>query len=228
MVEILTIENGDDGGFDPEERLPDPADIMVVCSSLITYNDVGSNSDDPNDGNSSGNDSDDNSMARGLTTQIQLAHFSVKEYLLSDRCLLRLDFEMPTCHMAIAEGCLHYLLYLYENLPLTEDLVDQHPLSQYAAKYWWQHAQSTDHTLSPTVIDLARRMLMHKDAGVLPWLQLYNVDAIWQSMNISLTMKDVAQPLYYAASIGVLEVIEKIIPITVDINARGGWYDNVL
>lgn len=228
VVEILAIENGDDGGFDPEERLPDPADIMLVCSSLISYNVGGSNSDDPRDGNSSGNDSYDDSMAGGLTTQIRLAHFSVKEYLLSDRCLLRLDFQMPSCHMAMAEGCLHYLLYLYENLPLTKDLVDQHPLSQYAAEHWWQHAQSTDHILNPTVINLARRMLMYEDAGVLPWVQLYNVDAPWQGMDLSLTTKDVAQPLYYAASIGVWEVIENIIPLIDDVNAQGGRYGNAL
>ncbi len=38
VVDILAIENGDEGGFDPEERLPDPRDVMVVCSSLISFN----------------------------------------------------------------------------------------------------------------------------------------------------------------------------------------------
>jgi hypothetical protein len=36
MADILAIENGDQGGFFPEERLPDPTDILVVCSSLIS------------------------------------------------------------------------------------------------------------------------------------------------------------------------------------------------
>jgi hypothetical protein len=31
--EVLAIENGDNGGFFPDERLPDPADAAVVCST---------------------------------------------------------------------------------------------------------------------------------------------------------------------------------------------------
>ncbi|KAL8818033.1 MAG: hypothetical protein Q9191_008026 [Dirinaria sp. TL-2023a] len=73
--------------------------------------------------------------------------------------------------MAIAEGCLHYLLYLYEKLPLIKDLVDQHPLSR---------------------------------------------------------IGDVALPLYYAASIGLLQVIENIMPQIIDVNAQGGYYGNAL
>ncbi len=100
---MLSIENRDSGGFCPNKRLPDPINIMVICSSLINCNDYSEEACD---------------------TPIRLVYFSVKEYLLSDRCLLRLDFQTLTCYMAIAEGYLYYLLYLYENLPLTNDLVD--------------------------------------------------------------------------------------------------------
>jgi len=37
VVEVLAVETGDGGGFFPDERLPDPAGVMVVCSSLISY-----------------------------------------------------------------------------------------------------------------------------------------------------------------------------------------------
>jgi hypothetical protein len=207
IVEVLAIENGDSGGFCPDERLPDPADVMVICSSLISCSVV----------------SEEDHEVR-----VRLAHFSVKEYLLSDRCPLRSDLQMPTCHMAIAESCLHYLLFLFENLPLTKNLVDHHPLSQYAAEYWWQHAQSTDHPLNLTVINLARRLLMNKDAGSLPWVQLYNVDRPRNGLDLSLTKKDLPQPLYYAASIGALEIIENMTLQDVDVKAEGGYYGNAL
>ncbi|KAJ9493374.1 hypothetical protein H2202_011156 [Exophiala xenobiotica] len=45
MVEILAIEPGNQGGFDPEERLPDPMDVMIVCSTLIVFNTFDSNED---------------------------------------------------------------------------------------------------------------------------------------------------------------------------------------
>jgi len=127
MVEILAIENGDNGGFFPEERLPHPTDIMVVCSSLISCNAV--NDDDDHSG------SDVDRIREGRNIQVQLAHFSVKEYLLSDRCAMRSEFQTQTCFMAIAEGCLRYLLYLCEGAPLNQGIVDQHPLSHYAAEH---------------------------------------------------------------------------------------------
>ena len=207
IIEVLAIENGASGGFCPDERLPDPADIMVICSSLISCSDI------------------DKKVCKA---QIRLVHFSVKEYLLSDRCLLKLDFQTPSCHMAMAESCLHYLLYLYEHLPLTKDLVDQHPLSRYAAKYWWQHARATDDALNPTIINLTRKLLMTKDIGVLPWIQLYDVDNPWSGLDLSVTRRKVAPPLYYAALMGLLQVVENVIPQIDDINAKGGHYGNAL
>lgn len=35
LVDILAIETGEEGDFYPEERLPDPADIVIICSSLV-------------------------------------------------------------------------------------------------------------------------------------------------------------------------------------------------
>ena len=77
---------------------------------------------------------------------------------------------------------------------MTIDMIDLHPLSQYAAKYWWQHAQAVDCTLNRTISNLAKDLLMDKSTGVLPWVQLYNVDKPWKGSNLSLTMKDIAQP----------------------------------
>ena len=142
MVEILAIENGENGGFFPDERLPDPADIMTICSSLISCNAVDYDDDDWSD-----DDSTDDGNEEGRTTQIRLAHFSIKEYLLSDRCALRRYFQAQTCHIAMAEGCLHYLLYLCQNATLTNEVVDGYPLARYAAEHWWQHARKIDSTL---------------------------------------------------------------------------------
>jgi hypothetical protein len=100
MVEVLTIETGDDGGFFLEERLPDPANIMVVCSSLISCNAISDDDgdEDEHNDNDSTIDLSTNEMERSRVNQIRLAHFSVKEYLLSDRCAFRLDFWTLNCH----------------------------------------------------------------------------------------------------------------------------------
>ena len=200
IIEVLAIENGDSGGFCPDERLPEPTDIMVICSSLISCS----------------------------KNQVRLAHFSVKEYLLSDRCLWTFDLQTLTCHMAMAESCLHYLLYLFEKWPLTTDLLDQHPLSKYAAEYWWQHALAAGDTLNPTVISLALKLLMNEEAGVLPWIQVYNIDKRYPETDLSLTIENVASPLYYAASIGLSQVVEDILAKKVDVNVEGGFHGHAL
>ncbi|KAK5454943.1 hypothetical protein LTS15_005663 [Exophiala xenobiotica] len=72
MVEILAIDIGDNATFNPEERLPDPMDIMVVCSSLISFHPTADNQDE-------------NAVVFGGSgrnadrIQVQLAHFSGTE-----------------------------------------------------------------------------------------------------------------------------------------------------
>jgi hypothetical protein len=101
MVDILAIETGDRGGFFPEERLPDPEDIMAVCCSLISlypindeednYYEEGNYYEEDNYYEEGNNDSRNRPNQKFRRIQIQLAHFSVKEFLLSSRCTFGLN-----------------------------------------------------------------------------------------------------------------------------------------
>ena len=71
-------------------------------------------------------------------------------------------------------------------------------------------------------------MLMNRDAGLLPWIQLYNSDYPWNSKDLLLTMENIAPPLYYTALIGLSQVVEKVTLQFVDVNAQGGRYGNAL
>lgn len=81
--------------------------------------------------------------------EIQLAHFSVKEYLISGRLVedatkepeettikipISKDFEEPVARAAIAEVCLVYLSELKPTLP-AEKIRRQSFLAQYSARY---------------------------------------------------------------------------------------------
>lgn len=251
MVEILAIENGLHGGFFPEQRLPDPADVMTVCSSLISCSAVGDNDDDSDDdgddddddvdgyddvnGEYDDDESDDDDIDLGGVddrisprNQIRLAHFSVKEYLLSDRCSFRSDFVAQRCQQQIAEGCLHYLLYVSEQAPLNTEIVKHHPLARYAARYWWQHAREMEEVDDSTILDLELKLLSPESDALLSWLQLYNIDASFPIVDTSLTSKDIAQPLYYAAYTGRSKVVQHLLYENVDVNARGGCYGAAL
>jgi ankyrin repeat protein len=226
--DVLAIANEGDGGFYPEDRLPDPFDIMVVCSSLISCNEDISGNDHATDTGSSSIEAHDDSVDADSTTQVRLAHFSVQEFLLSDRCRLRSDFQMQTCHRVMAEGCLHYLLYLSEKGPLTQEIVDQHPLAQYAAESWWRHAQKVESMREGAILDLVLRLLTNGNATLLLWVQLYNIDKLWEMVDLSRTISDVCPSLYYAALIGLPEVVERLLDAGADVDAEGGECLNAL
>jgi hypothetical protein len=89
----LPSRNGDGGGFFPEERLREPADILEICSGLVSCNAVVDDNDDDDNANADADgDLGDSDCRVGQKDQIQLAHFSVMEYLLSVRCAFRSDF----------------------------------------------------------------------------------------------------------------------------------------
>ena len=201
---------------------------MIVCSSLITCSieeltesiDASSveslNSFEPSDGE----------IEQGIKQQVRLAHFSVKEYLLSDRHAFRSDFQVQICHAKMAESCLRYLLHISNTECLTKELVDQYPLARYAAEYWWQHAQQLDY-MSVTVLYLALKLL-NDSTALLSWAKLYDVMAPHRDPEMALTTSDLAQPLYYAASTGLPELVQSMFHETIDIDAAMGRYDNAL
>lgn len=227
MVEILAIKSGDEASFCPGDRMPDPTDIVTVCSSLISCKVERSSSkltEAAIETLPDGSTSDHNPIGDGLETnhkqQISLAHFSVKEYLLSDRCTLRSEFEMVPCHDAMAQGCLLYLLHLCGQGPLTHQTVQQYPLARYSAQYWWRHAQQVEDLSKSVVLQLASQLLNNR-SSTLTWVRLFDIDDSphHDESDLTLSMSYLAQPLYYAASIGIPDIVRDILQRTTDINA---------
>ena len=74
---------------------------------------------------------------------VQFSHFSVKEYLTSDRLadadgdVSRYHIFPESAHTILAHACLGVLLCF-------DDHVDEIPLAKYAAKHWVDHAQFKD------------------------------------------------------------------------------------
>jgi hypothetical protein len=68
---------------------------------------------------------------------IALAHYSVQEYLLSDRIkqgpAKQYNLHKAECHSVIIDSCLKYLLQLQR--PLLEEVFQTLALAQYAAEF---------------------------------------------------------------------------------------------
>jgi hypothetical protein len=101
LVEVLAIDmDAEEPYFDPENRIPDPKDILTMCSTLVTTTEVAGYLD----------------PARHADTWsiVRLAHFSVQEYLLSERIksskASMYSMDLISGNLFIAQTYLVYLL----------------------------------------------------------------------------------------------------------------------
>ncbi|KAF8476271.1 hypothetical protein JB92DRAFT_2675324, partial [Gautieria morchelliformis] len=106
-VEVLATDADGENGplFDPDRRFDDPRDILTLCSSLVTVTDVHGIFHYP----------EYLTDAQGTITELTLAHFSVREYLVSEslRTHRKLSFyhcDTKLANTFIAKTCLTYLL----------------------------------------------------------------------------------------------------------------------
>lgn len=139
MVEVLAIDLSDDPVFMPDERLPNPLDILTICSPLVSVTAKSTTADN--------------------AEELRLAHFSVKEYLISERItftpVLRYHITSSSANSFIAKSCLAYLLYFEK--PITSKpalLDDKYPLYGYAAEFWANHYRIITDETEKRLIDL--------------------------------------------------------------------------
>jgi hypothetical protein len=97
---------------------------------------------------------------------VRLAHFSVREYLVSDRIpdgpLRRFVIIPKQASFVLAETCLVYLIYTDESGNHSHVSFDctQFPLLMYAARYWYQHAAQVEGAEERRAIDALVEKLM--------------------------------------------------------------------
>ena len=76
---------------------------------------------------------------------VRLAHFSVKEYLISKRILesrsAKFSANTVYSNKFIATVCLAYLLHLDQDVHIDKAFLRKYPLSKYASHHWIYHAE---------------------------------------------------------------------------------------
>ena len=181
--------------MDPEHA------ILSICSSLLAIVDI--------DG----------------SPVVQFAHFSVKEYLTSNRLaeskdtISRFHVSMTLAHTIIAQACLGVLLHIDENI--TEDDLKKFPLAEYAAEHWTGHARVEG--VSPNIQDGMKRLFDPSNCHFSVWLWIYHPE--WPTgitgrpRHRSRTMET---PLHHAAFHGLNDVVNfLIVERSQNVNARG-------
>ena len=163
----FNLENGPE--VKPRRRYRDHRDVLEKCSSLVIESEGAFTSRTPSI-----------SSLTYMIGTVKLAHFSVKEYLVSEKILKgaagRLHISEKLSHSLISRTCLVYLLHFSTDDSLDLTTTTSYPLALYAAKYWTLHAQSADISKSPTIQKLILNLFRSDSAPFNNWIRLWDVD----------------------------------------------------
>ncbi|KAF9735101.1 hypothetical protein PMIN04_006527 [Paraphaeosphaeria minitans] len=215
IAEVVALDAARDPAFDRDEVLEDPLEVLNICSSLVTLTLV----------------EEESSVNLQVTTKriVALAHYSVQEYLLSDRIKQGLAkqycMEEVECQTSIMKGCLQYLTQLQQ--PLSEEILQASALARYVAKFWSQHLRKTGDELEG-LSRLAMDLLSVEQPAYLAWIQVNNPDWPGDEPVLEKGLESVAAPLYYAALLGLGTIVKMLLNHGVDVNAEGGEFGNAL
>jgi len=203
LAEVLAFDFNTEGipKLNPRWRWEDQEEaVMSACSSLVMI------------------------VKDGDSRIIQFSHFSVKEYLTSDRLgesskdVSRYQIVPEAAHTIVTQACLGVLLGLDDGID--REKVKSFPLAEYAARHWHSHAQFSNVS---SRIEEGMKWLFDGDKPYLAtWLWIYNRDD-FSSMSTTRPEKPDAVSLYYAARLGFGCLVEHFIAKHPEhLHARGG------
>ncbi|KAH9044097.1 hypothetical protein EDB83DRAFT_2295234, partial [Lactarius deliciosus] len=160
--------------------------VLLTCSSLITV-----------------------VPGRGSRPPVvQFSHFSVKEFLMSDRLatstgdISQYHISLEDAHTVLAQASLGVLL----RDPDVTNGADSTPLAGYAAEHWVAHARFENVT---SRIRDGMEQLFDSDRPYFDaWVHLHDVDPYYAASIVTTGLNPGARPLYYAALYGFHELVE--------------------
>ena len=236
MVEVLAFDIEDGPVFRPEQRLPDPLSILTICSTLVTMTIEAPGDSVPSLEEHTSDDSmpaleEEVSNPVFETRTLRLAHYSVKEYLTSERRrstpLDRFCFASDKINSSIAKACLTYMLHVEESLdrPFAEfdkcsrveenlnvlfykhkrSRSAEYPLTRYAEEEWYEHYREIKSRCEQdSLMPLALRLLQS-----VYWQRCYGFtysDSMLDHFSTYFTT-----PLILASSFGLEGIIQQLL-----------------
>ena len=139
------------------------------------------------------------------TRHVKFTHFSVKQFLTSDRLaipngdLSYFHISPEPAHTVFAQVCLGILLQSGGTVD-DERVGSRSPLAEYAAQHWVDHAQFENVVFH---LEVGMRCLFDSaEPHFTAWLELYDIDDDWNLFGDHTTTKARGSPLYYASLCG--------------------------
>jgi hypothetical protein len=232
ISQVTGIVTGEECRFDEDEVLEYPNDILRICSSLVSIVTAGASS------NKSDDDDDDVTYDQSLDGEkgpsagviyVRLAHFSVKEYLISTRpSIERYRLSGQESHDTLATCCLVYLLRFTGDEWHDSACESIFSFARYASRFWTQHARVSG-MRSIQQQDLSTEIFTRNSAAFLAWMRFFDINQPWdQNPDIRRTLDPLPKPLYVASREGLAQAVSAILDVGAEVNAQGGDYGNAL
>ncbi|KAI9683766.1 MAG: hypothetical protein M1822_005956 [Bathelium mastoideum] len=182
IIEGIAVELGPDPQLNIAGRLDDEDDILRICPGLIEIDFHASDNRAP---------------------KVRITHFSVQEYLESDRIhqheVAAFGIKKREAHAKVVSICLTYL----EAVSISS--VSEYPLAFYAAKNWWRHYLDADQNLYQ-VEDQAVHLFQDTGGEFEKWWQLFEGDFRGRRPR-----GEVPSPFYYPALLGLESVFSRLL-----------------
>jgi hypothetical protein len=146
---------------------------------------------------------------------VQFSHFSVKEFLTSDRLLTsevgdirHYHVSLDAAHTILVRACLAVLMQLDENVD--EKRLETFPLASYAANHWVNHAQYDE--VASRVQDTMEELFNPSKPYLAAWLGTRNVTGgLYVEELTEHLSRPKAAALYHAAEYGFVGVVDYLI-----------------
>ena len=225
LAELFAIEFGsNDAPNLVESWRPENAKeaVLSTCSTFIAI------VDDDNKGNKNDDDSDDKGGDEKGSRTVQFSHFSVKEFLTSDRLqfsevgnIRQYYIPLEPAHAILARACVAVLMQADEEQD--EKRFRALPLGSYAIDYWVRHARFGD--VASQIEDSLAYLFNPKMPFFKPRiLVVYFEDRAQADFNnFEFYEPDKVTPLFLAAACGFNGLVKHLIIVHApDVNAEGG------
>ena len=238
VIDGVVVELGDNARVNLKRRLQDEEDILQICPGFIDIETLSEYMDDHDD---------EETMIRTL----RIAHYSVQEYLESDRIRQQaaaiFSMQSATSNLEATQICLVYLLdTVLSDGELAAATLDKYPFAGYAARYWYEHYKSCDEGVFP-VDPVVMRLFEGENVAFQNWVRIHKPDRLHGKRDFGRDADDIAPQVYYASLLGLRFVLQRLLDMKKEegaqtsklqelsssgvsslVNAQGGKYGNAL
>ncbi|KAJ5520152.1 NACHT nucleoside triphosphatase [Penicillium fimorum] len=220
LIDALTIDVGaSELQLDRDGRSFSENDVLDICLGLIETAVI------------------EDEYSEETTTIVRIAHFSVQEYLESDRIsqqdAAKFRIQKETTHTKLAQICLVYLLDPSLSIGnLDETKLHMFPFAHFAARQWFlSYSNSGERKIE--IESLILKLFKDQPESFATWVLLDDMN--YRCSSVPNFDHHIPSPLYYTALLGLENILHAFIAswaeettIQAAFNAQGGEYGNAL